>query len=112
MSTTPTEKSLGSEREELTLKCSEPCNSASDTSRTPTPEMNAKNPVKIAYQQETTVDISHSKVELKTGDLIWGHQKGYSAWPGRIVSALEVKENSTENGKVSSRNYKYQCFLL
>jgi len=62
--------------------------------------MNTKNPVKIAYQQKPTVDMSHSKVELKIGDLIWGHQKGYSAWPGKIVSAFEVKENSTENGKV------------
>ena len=89
------------DQEELNLKCNEPCNNASDHSRTPTPEISVKAPPKFASQQESSVSVSQNRTELKVGDLIWGHQKGYSAWPGKIVSAFEVKENSTENGKVS-----------
>lgn len=90
------------EQDELNLKCNEPCNDVSDNSRTPTPEIISK--VTVKYIDGNHVESNPISVqkpsELKLGDLIWGHQKGYSAWPGKIVSEIEVKESLAENGKV------------
>lgn len=90
------------DQEEMNLKCNEPCNDVSDESRTPTPEIDTKASVKYVDENQTDLNLTAMprKSALRLGDLIWGHQKGYSAWPGRIVSESEVKEGFTETGKV------------
>eukprot|EP00057_Strongylocentrotus_purpuratus_P007828 XP_011662302.1 PREDICTED: uncharacterized protein LOC100890897 isoform X1 [Strongylocentrotus purpuratus] len=39
--------------------------------------------------------------EVETGDLVWGQIRGYSSWPGKVVSDAEVKgQKKKEEGKV------------
>ena len=95
----------------LSLQCHENCNAASEDSRTPTPEMsseqtNAPRPVIFRTVQATPppppVDFTLQNSNLLgIGDLIWGHQKGYSAWPGKIVSGPDVGESPATEGNVS-----------
>ncbi|XP_065053289.1 uncharacterized protein LOC135682357 isoform X2 [Rhopilema esculentum] len=90
------------EPDEISLQCNENCNTRSGDSRTPTPEL--KNKVEFSnganLRMEACIPAQDISGNLKIGDLIWGHQKGYSAWPGKIVSELEVKEICAEPGKV------------
>eukprot|EP00112_Aurelia_sp_Birch-Aquarium-sp1_P025249 Seg831.3_Seg831.7 transcript_id=Seg831.3_Seg831.7/GoldUCD/mRNA.D3Y31 product="Methyl-CpG-binding domain protein 6" protein_id=Seg831.3_Seg831.7/GoldUCD/D3Y31 len=78
------------DQEEMNLRCNEDCNAASEDSRAPTPEMNDKS------SRSSKPDISSFRI----GDLIWGHQKGYSAWPGKIVQESDINEPHAGEGKV------------
>ena len=75
----------------MNLRCNEDCSAASEDSRTPTPEMTDK------LSRCANLDIRN----FRTGDLIWGHQKGYSAWPGKIVRESDIDEPRAGEGKVS-----------
>ena len=90
------------EQDEISLQCNENCNTGSGDSRTPTPEL--KNKVEFSngakLRMEACIPAQEMTGNLKIGDLIWGHQKGYSAWPGKIVSELELKEICADPGKV------------
>lgn len=83
------------DQEEMNLRCNEDCNAASEDSRAPTPEMNDKS------SRSSKPDISSFRI----GDLIWGHQKGYSAWPGKIVQESDINEPHAGEGKVSSTTH-------
>lgn len=40
--------------------------------------------------------------EVETGDLVWGQIRGYSSWPGKVVSDTDVKgQKKKEEGKVN-----------
>ena len=80
------------DQDEMNLRCNEDCSAASEDSRAPTPEMNDK------PARSNKLGIN----SFRTDDLIWGHQKGYSEWPGKIVRELDVNEPRAGDGKVSS----------
>ncbi|XP_071501598.1 uncharacterized protein [Diadema antillarum] len=46
-------------------------------------------------------DQTSYKRQFETGDLVWGQIRGYSSWPGKLVSETEVKgQKKKEEGKV------------
>lgn len=51
----------------------------------------------------TGASLPGSPRVFNTGDLIWGPNRGYPSWPGKLVTADEVRGNQIqklEGGKV------------
>ncbi len=103
-----TKKAELEETEEINLQCNEDCNTVSGESRTPTPEMSSRRvstnistkPLEFQNDLPTMNCGLQNSTTLRIGDLIWGHQKGYSAWPGKLVSASQIGESPASPGKV------------
>ncbi|XP_041460362.1 uncharacterized protein LOC121411618 [Lytechinus variegatus] len=55
----------------------------------------------VASCSPTRDDEPSFTPEFETGDLVWGQIRGYSSWPGKLVSDAEVKgQKKKEEGKV------------
>lgn len=61
----------------------------------------------------TGASVPSSPRTFNIGDLIWGPTRGFSSWPGKLVSSDEVRSNQKlETGKVMLSAFTFLFFCL